>query len=116
MVADPSEPGSVLRAVEDLQRDLERVLGKKSPPLGKLPADEGRPTIVVTCGESTTAAVRDAALRGAEAHAVFVRGNRIVLQGADPRGTIYSFSDQFLDVTPCWFGAEWKPTPWSSAR
>jgi hypothetical protein len=37
----------------------------------------------------------------------------VVLQGADPRGTIYAiytFSEQILGIPPLWFWASWKPT------
>lgn len=112
VIVDASEPGQVLRAVDDLCRDLESVLGAKSPRWDQVPGDNERPAIVVTCGGGATAALRDTSLRGTEAHSIFLRGNRVVLQGADARGTIYaiySFSDRFLDVPPWWFWAEWAP-------
>jgi hypothetical protein len=101
VVVDPAEPRPVLRAVEDLRRDLQWVLGSPSPRLDRLPADSATPAIVVT-REGT----------GTEAHSISVSGNHIVLQGADMRGVIYaiySFSDRFLDVPPWWFSAKWKP-------
>lgn len=112
IVVSPGEPAPVKRAVQDLQRDLQWVLNAPSPVLEKLPADAQTPAIVVTCAQPETAALRDAAIAGREAHGVFVRGRRVVLQGADLRGTlyaIYSFSDRFLDVPPWWFWANWKP-------
>ncbi len=112
VIVDASEPGPVLRAVEDLRRDLDSVLGAESPQWDQVPGDENLPAIVVTCGGGATAPLRDASLRGTEAHAIFLRGNRVVLQGADARGAIYaiySFSDRFLDVPPWWFWAEWAP-------
>ncbi len=36
----------------------------------------------------------------------------MVLEGADPRGAIYaiySFSDEFLDIPPLWYWADWIP-------
>ncbi len=112
VVVDPLEPAPVLRAAEDLRRDLERVLGVPSPRLDRLPSGTNAAAIVIACGGAATAALRDPSLTGAEAHAVFVRGGHVVLQGADLRGTIYavySFSDRFLDVPPWWIFAEWTP-------
>jgi hypothetical protein len=102
LVVDPAEPGPVLRAVEDLQRDLNWVMGVPSLRLDRLPADSSQPVIEIIRGGV-----------GTEAHSIVVRGNRVVLQGTDVRGTIYaiySFSDRFLDVPPWWFWAEWKPS------
>lgn len=112
VVVDPEEPGSVRRAAEDLCRDLQAVLGQPSPRVSRLPQDENLAAIVVAGTAPGTAALRDPAVTGPEAHAVFLRGNRVVLQGADPRGAIYaiySFSDRFLDVPPWWVFAEWRP-------
>ncbi len=90
VVASPSEPAPVLRALDDLRRDLQWVLGTPSPRLDHLPADPDAPGIVVTCQQPDTAGLRDRALSGPEAHAVLARGNRVVLQGGDARGTIYA--------------------------
>lgn len=112
VVADPAEPGPVLRAAEDLRRDLQWVLGAPSPLLSRLPNDGAAPAIVIAGQGPEAAVLRDPAVAGREAHAVFIRGNRVVLQGADVRGTIYavySFSDRYLDVPPWWFWADWKP-------
>lgn len=101
VVVDPAEAGPVLKAVEDLQRDLNWVLGAPSQRLDRLPTDPLTPVIEILRGGS-----------GAEAHSIVVRGNRVVLQGTDMRGmiyAIYSFSDQFLDVPPWWYWAGWQP-------
>ena len=54
---------------------------------------------------------------GREAHGIHVREidgqSCVVLEGTDPRGAIYaiySFSDEFLDVPPLWYWADWVPT------
>ncbi len=102
VVVSPAAPGPVLRAVADLQRDLNWVLGESSPRLDRLPSDSTTPVIEV---------IRNGA--GTEAHSIVVCGNRVVLQGTDVRGmiyAIYSFSDRFLDVPPWWFWADWKPS------
>jgi len=94
-----NQPEPVRRAVEDLQRDLQAVLGKESPVVSGASSCPG--IVVVEPGE----------LPKPEAHAIFARGGCVVLQGADMRGTIYAiyaFSDHFLGVPPLWFWASWK--------
>lgn len=101
VVVDPAEPGPVLRAADDLRRDLQRVLDAPSPRLERVPEEDTTPAIVVR---------REGG--GTEAHAIVVSGQRVVLQGADTRGmiyAIYSFSDRFLDVPPWWAFADWQP-------
>jgi hypothetical protein len=96
-----SQPEPVRRAVKDLQRDLQAVLGKESPVVNR--ADAGCPGIVVA---------EPGGLPGRESHVVFARGDCVVLQGAGVRGTIYAiytFSEHFLGVPPLWFWASWKP-------
>ena len=99
VAAGESEP--VRRAVRDLQRDLKNVLGAESPVAAEAPA-----------GAAIVIAGRSPGL-GREAHAVFARDGKVVLQGADVRGTIYAiytFSERYLGVPPLWFWSSWKPT------
>jgi hypothetical protein len=106
------EPESVRRAVKDLQRDLKSVLGSESPVVNRIEALAGKPAIVIAGPESGLAELRHPEIVGREAHGVFVRGPHVVLQGTDPRGTIYAvytFSGQLLGIPPCWFWATWKP-------
>ncbi len=96
-----SQPEPVRRAVKDLQRDLAAVLGTPSPVVSREEAK--RPGIIVA---------ESGGLSGRESHAVFTRGENVVLQGADVRGTIYAiytFSERFLGVPPLWFWASWRP-------
>jgi hypothetical protein len=96
-----SAPEPVRRAVRDLQRDLNNVLGEESPVVNTINAAQA--AIVVE---------QSADLPGYESHAVFTRGRQVVLQGADTRGTIYAvytFSERFLHIPPLWFWASWTP-------
>lgn len=103
-------------AVQDLRRDLEKVLGAPSRLINQLPA--GPEPVIVVAGPDELPELRDDKVRGFEAHAVFVRPNRrIVLQGEDVRGAvyaIYSFSESVLGVPPLWFWSSWKAATRSS--
>ncbi len=112
---DPAEPGPVHRAVKDLQRDLELVLGAPSPIVHSLSDTEGQNAIIVTGTGLLSAGFRDPSLQGAEAHQVNVKTmgdtSHVVLQGTDMRGTIYAvytFSERFLNIPPLWFWASWQ--------
>ena len=112
---DTSEAGPVHLAIQDLQRDLEKVLGRKSEIVTSTSAIAGRPAIVVACQGATTSSYRDRSLKNAEAHELRAEGNasapRMILQGADTRGTIYAiyeFSRQFLKVPPLWYWSSWQ--------
>jgi hypothetical protein len=107
-----NEPPSVRRAVKDLQRDLRAVLGSDSPVVNQFETLRGRAAIVVSGPGTGHTPGRHPAISGCEAHGVFVRGPQVVLQGADPRGTIYAiytFSEHVLGIPPLWFWASWKP-------
>jgi hypothetical protein len=110
---DAAEPGPINLAIQDLQRDLQKVLGVPSPVVN---SDPGGPAIVVTFHGAATTAWRDSSLLATESHQLKVQGSsaapRIVLQGADVRGTlyaIYEFSDRYLNVPPLWYWASWVP-------
>lgn len=115
ILVDASEAGPVHLAIQDLQRDLEKVLGSKSEIVTTSSAIAGRPAIVVTCQGATTSSYRDRSLKNAESHELRAEGNtsapRMILQGADTRGTIYAiyeFSRQFLNVPPLWYWSSWQ--------
>ena len=110
-------PPSVRMAVADLQRDLEKVLGRPSPVITDTKESPGQPVIVILLDDSTRSAWHEPAVVGREAHGIHVREidgqSCVVLEGADPRGAIYaiySFSDEFLDVPPLWYWADWGPS------
>jgi len=112
ILVDPTESGPVHRAVEDLKRDLQKVLGAPSPIVHSLAELEGREAIIVSGTGGLANEYRDAELTGSEAHQVTVAdvdGTRhVFLQGTDMRGTIYAiytFSEKFLKVQPLWFWA-----------
>jgi hypothetical protein len=117
ILVDTSEAGPVHLAIQDLQRDLEKVLGGKSEIVTSSSAIAGRPAIVVACQGATTSSYRDQSLKNAESHELRAEGNtsvpRMILQGVDTRGTIYAiyeFSKQFLKVPPLWYWSSW-PSP-----
>ena len=103
-------PESIRRAAQDLKRDLHSVLREDSPILSRL--DPRHPAIVITGAASEFTGPRDPAVSGREAHAAFVRGPYVVLQGADMRGAIYAvytFSEHYLGVPHLWYWSSWKP-------
>jgi hypothetical protein len=111
-------PAPVRLAVEDLRRDLQKVFGAPSPIITDRAALRGRSAIVILGADNAPAEFRDTKITGREAHGIHVRdfggAAHVVLEGADPRGTIYaiySFSDEFLGVPPLWFWSGWNPTP-----
>lgn len=104
VVVSEAEPLAVLKAAQDLCRDLHEVLQKASPFVSKTPAD-GPAIVIGRLGEGS-------GLTGPEAHAILREGDQVRLVGTDLRGTIYaiySFSEHFLDRPPWWFWAGWKP-------
>ena len=102
IVMSEQESGPVKLAVEALQRDFQKILGYK-PSIANSPGSTNGAELIVTNG----------GLNGFEAHRVYAdkENNRIVMQGADMRGTIYaiySFSEQVLGVPPLWYWCDWK--------
>src|SRR5690554_1586986 len=79
----PDESGPVREAVQDLLRDLKDVFGQASALVDTPPGE--RTAIVVATGDRYKGPVP--AAKGWEAHQVYVDGNRVVLNGADMRGT-----------------------------
>lgn len=109
VAADESPP--VRRAVLDLQRDLRKVLGVESPVIDSVPPGQA-PAIVILGSGTKWDGLRDSSLTGREAHAVFARNGKVILQGADIRGTIYAIytlSERYLGVPPLWFWSSWQP-------
>src|SRR5688572_15887626 len=116
IVVSEGTPSPVRLAIEDLRRDLEKVLGAPSPIVPDLAAVRGQPAIVILAGNAGPRELHHAQITGREAHGIHVQqtggGARVVLEGADLRGAIYaiySFSDEFLDVPPLWYWADWVP-------
>ena len=115
ILVDPAEDPAIQAAVADLNRDLGKVLGQKSEIVSTVGAN--LPAIVVTCKGASTKSYRDETLTADESYSIRQTAGeplRIVLQGADIRGTIYSiyeFSDRALGVPPLWFWSGWQPHP-----
>jgi Glycosyl hydrolase family 115 len=116
ILVDSSEAGPIQVAVQDLQRDLQRVLGTSSAVVNTASVIAGKPAIVVTCTGAVTAHYRDPSLKSVESHELRAKGSssapRMVLEGADTRGTIYAiyeFSNDFLNVPPLWYWSSWQP-------
>jgi hypothetical protein len=103
VVVHSSEPASVRRAVEDLARDWEKVLGRRPSILTNLSqVPPGATPVIVACAAAELDSLRRSEVVGAEAHALFTArlGDQacVVLQGADARGAIYAiytFADRF---------------------
>lgn len=116
VVLPADAPPALARAVEDLRRDLEKVLGKPSP-LRRAAAEVTGETAIIVLPPGATSSLARSDIRGLESHGVFTardeRGRPcVVLQGADLRGAIYAvytFSENFLGVPPLWIWASWSP-------
>lgn len=114
VVYTSSQPGDpVYKAIEALQRDLEKVTGNKSRIKDLSSVDT--PGIVVL--NSAQDKLADP-LSGWEAHRVFHdrldKKPQVILQGSDMRGTIYAiytFSEKILGVPPLWYYCGWEPGP-----
>jgi hypothetical protein len=105
----PDEPAPVRRAVTDLLRDLHTVFGKNSAVVNAIP--KTGPVIIVATGDRSQG--RRTFVQGWEAHQVYADKGRVILNGADMRGTIYAiytFSELTLGVKPLWFWASEKPS------
>ncbi len=104
----PDETGPVRRAVTDLLRDLNTVFGEPSSLVNKMPATG--PVIIVATGNRYKG--NWPSVNGWEAHQLYADKGKIILNGADVRGTIYavySFSEMMLGVKPLWFWTAEKP-------
>ncbi len=108
--AKPGEP--LYLAVLNLQRDMNKVLGK-STTLKPL-ADITVPGIVIATAN------KDGLVRTVtrwESHHLYIGTiggqQQLILEGADMRGTIYAiytFSEKVLLVPPLWYYSQWQPT------
>ena len=104
----PDEPAPVRRAVTDLLRDLNTVFGQPSAIVSNLP--KTGPVIIVATGNRYKGS--QPVVDGWEAHQVYADRGRVVLNGADMRGTIYAvyeFSERMLGVEPLWFWTSEQP-------
>ena len=116
LVVPAGTPAPVRLAVADLQRDLLAVFGAPSPIVADAADLHGRSAIFISGPGDGSSGLHDAGVAGREAHGIHGREiggtAHIVLEGADPRGmiyAIYSFSDEFLNIPPLWYWADWVP-------
>jgi hypothetical protein len=117
VLIDQTESQPIHLAMQDLVRDLDKVLGKKPQVVSRLedcPSDAA--FIVVSCQGSETEKFRKSEITDFESHLVYAYNDdahkAVVLQGADMRGTIYAiytFSEKFLDIPPLWVWASHQP-------
>ena len=118
IVVHPNEPQPVHRAVGDLQRDIQKVLGQSPVVVNSLSDVPSGSSAIVVVGTAWSTSELPVAtdITGTEAHAVYVAraGDtpHIILHGSDMRGTIYAiytFSQNCLGVPPLWLWASWSP-------
>lgn len=111
-------PAPVVRATEDLRRDLAKVLGGESPVAAKEGFPFSEETALIVAGPETDWPELELSdeVTGREAHAVYVRKiggmPHVILHGSDMRGmiyAIYTFSEDVLGVPPLWLWASWEP-------
>lgn len=108
LVVSSREPGPVLKAADDLARDLEAVFGRRLKRAERSPGHG--PAIVVALKENTPPGLDRP--QQEEALLVEERGGKVVLTGADVRGTIYAiyrFSETQLGVDPLWWWTDHAP-------
>jgi hypothetical protein len=99
IIERPDASGPVKLAVEDLRNDFAKVLGVRPGVAAQANA------VAVEIGAPTGGA--------AESFSIAVRGNHVVLAGADMRGTlyaIYTFSQEWLGVDPMYYWTDKAPT------
>ncbi len=119
LVVDPDEADPIQLAVRHLQRDMERVFGRRPEVVGTVADAEGPALVVVGPASSSVAFPDLSPVTGWEAHRVHVaRADKqvahVVMQGADMRGTIYAiyrFSEDVLGIPPLWFWVNHQPDP-----
>ncbi|MDT0642790.1 glycosyl hydrolase 115 family protein [Zunongwangia sp. F363] len=105
VASDEAKP--VMKAVRDLQRDLEKFFGKTSEIVNELPKDG--PSLIVVTGKKYKG--KYPAVEEWESHQVYADNGAIVINGADMRGTIfaiYTFSEEILGVPPFWYYSAWE--------
>lgn len=107
-----TEKEPIYKAIEALQRDIEKVTGSKAIIKALSAANQ---TGIVVLNSQKDALQQP--LKGWEAHRVYATKinnvEQVVLQGSDMRGTIfaiYEFSEKILGVPPLWYFMNWKPT------
>ena len=116
IVVPENECSQVKLAVEALQRDFEKVMGFKPAIASTAGSTTGVELLVANMSTNDIELLLPKArtLNGYESHRVYAdaANRRIVMQGADMRGTIYAIytlSEKILGVPPLWYWCDWKP-------
>lgn len=115
----PEEPTPVEEAVNDLQNDFAKVLGKK---LRIVRGSEGRSAVTIWVGEKSKLpeTLRPQGLEEPESFSISVArseekpqpGKIVLLAGADIRGTIYAiyqFCEEYLGIDPLYYWTDHEP-------
>ncbi len=104
----------VVRAVETLARDIQKVMGF-TPQIGPFTGN-GIELCVVQADKAGTEKLLSVKkeLDGFESHRVYAdpAARRVYLYGKDMRGTIYAiytFAEKVLGVPPLWYWCSWEP-------
>lgn len=117
VLVGPQEPAPVVRAAEDLVRDLEKVFGP-GPRLVRNAYETSGVTLWVTLRQNQIAGIavpktaESFVIASAPKPAEAGKGTAIVLAGSDVRGTIYAiyqFSQKYLGVDPLYFWTDHEP-------
>ena len=120
ILVSAEEPGPVARAAQDLQRDFEKVLGKR-PAIVHRTEDAAPVTVLIGAQGKLPEAMRPSGLSEPESFSIsatHVSWNSkqptqvVLLAGADMRGTIYAiyqFSEEFLGVDPLYYWTDHEP-------
>ena len=120
IIVDRNIDPAIAAAVTDLRRDLRKVLGAESPILHSDQAAPAGLAIEIDFNGAVAGKPTDSQLIHDESYSIARTSGanpRILLQGHDVRGTIYSiyeFSDHALGVPPLWFWSGWQPHRQSS--
>lgn len=110
IVVSANEPEAVRTAADDLARDCAKVFGVK-PRVDENATGEGT-TILIGEAEKLPESERPEGMHDPESFSMVVKGNDVVLAGADMRGTIYAiyeFSQEFLGVDPLYYWTDHAP-------
>jgi hypothetical protein len=117
ILIDKNEDLPIKRALQDLTRDLKKVLGVTPKIINTITeAPKNASIIVVSYKGNSTQNFRATGINAFESHLITtttISGHKaVVLQGADMRGTIYaiySFSEKFLEIPPLWIWTSYEP-------
>jgi hypothetical protein len=111
IVERPDEAEPVKRAVADLQSDFEKVLGVRPRIVARL-EQAGPEAIIVGRAAELPKDMVPAGADAPESFSISAGPGRVVLSGADVRGTIYAiyqFSQDYLGVDPMYYWTDKVP-------